>query len=69
MARVDIAQSFFRSRVGKCQWSTGVRPDVQFGIEEFARFTNDVTPSAWKNIKHLVKYLKTTITYRLAFKQ
>ena len=57
----------FRSIVGRLQWLTGCRPDIQYAVKELARDSNSVRPSSWKKVKHLIKYLKGTLQHRLVF--
>ena len=59
----------YRSIVGRLQWLTGTRPDIQYAVKELARDSNDPTPSSWKRVKHVIKYLKHTAQYRLMFSQ
>eukprot|EP00974_Lingulodinium_polyedra_P083919 8125144-Lingulodinium_polyedra.AAC.1 len=33
------------------------RPDVQFAAKEFARHSNDITPTGRKKFEHVAKYL------------
>ena len=43
-------------------------PDLQYPVKEIARDSNDVTGSSWIKVKHLIKYLRSTIDYRQTFK-
>ena len=59
----------FRSAVGKLQWLTGTRPDIQYAVKELAREVSDLKPSSIVKLKHLLRYLKGTINYVIEFRQ
>ena len=61
-------QHNYRRNVGKLQWLTGCRPDIQYAVKELARDSNNARPSSWKKVKHLIKYLKGTSQHRLVFR-
>ena len=55
----------YRSIVGRLQWLTGCRLDIQYAVKELARGSNNVRPSSWTKVKHLIKHLQGTVHYRL----
>ena len=63
----DLAS--YRSAVGKLQWLTGTRPDIQFAVKELAREVSNLQPSSIIKLKHLLRYLKGTLHYALHFTQ
>ena len=62
-------QHNYRSIVGKLQWLTGCRPDIQHAGKGLASDSNNVRPSSWKKGKRLIKYLKGTSQHMLVFRQ
>ena len=44
-----------RSIVGRLQWLTGTRPDIQYAVKELARDSNDPKPGSRKRATHVIK--------------
>ena len=60
--------SLYRRTVGKLQWQVPVRPDMAFTVKELARKLNGPTESDFKQLKHLLRYLKGSLHYKLYLK-
>eukprot|EP00971_Amphidinium_carterae_P202653 4021095-Amphidinium_carterae.1 len=58
----------FRTAVGKLQWMTAVRPDVQFAVKELSRKLASPTSKDESATKHLIRYLRRTqnLAFRIA---
>ena len=59
----------YRSAVGRLQWLTGTRPDIQYSVKELAREVSNLQKSSIIKLKHLLKYLRGTLDYSLVFTQ
>lgn len=49
--------------------ATMTRPDISYAVGVLARFNSDPRPSHYKAVKHLFRYLKGTMDYKLVYKQ
>lgn len=45
------------------------RPDIAFSVNNASRFNTNFTLAHWKAIKRIMRYLKSTIDYRLTFRK
>jgi hypothetical protein len=43
------------------------RPDIAYAVSVLARFSKDPGPKHWKALKHLLRYLRGTIDYKLTY--
>ena len=54
----------FRKAVGKLQWMTYTRPDISYATKELARALQAPTTADQQKLKHLLRYIKGTKTYK-----
>ena len=59
------AHALYRRAVGKLQWQSPVRPDISYGVEELARRLIEPTKLHERKLKHLRRYIRGTMHYRL----
>ena len=52
----------YRSTVGALQYLTLTRPDIQFVVNRACQKMHLPQPEDWQRVKHLLRYLKGTIT-------
>ena len=58
----------YQSAVGKLLFlSTRTRPDIAFAVSTVAKFTSNPTEQHWKAVKHIIRYIASTINYGLMF--
>jgi hypothetical protein len=61
--RDDAASLPYRALVGKCMYlSTCTRPDISYAVRELARFMSNYGRRHYDAAKHLLRYLKGTIS-------
>jgi hypothetical protein len=54
--------------VGKLNYlALGTRPDIAHTISTLARFNSNPGPTHWRAVKHLLRYIKGTIDYKLTY--
>jgi hypothetical protein len=59
----DAASLPYRALVGKCMYlSTCTRPDISYKVQELARFMSNYGRAHYDAAKHLLRYLKGTIS-------
>jgi len=47
--------------------TTSTRPDIAYSVGVLARFNKNPGMTHWKVVKHLFRYLKGTLDYKLTF--
>lgn len=58
----------YREGVGAAQYlATVSRPDIQHAVGVLARYSKNPGVEHWKALKHLFRYLKATLDYKLTF--
>ena len=57
--------SLYRKCVGKLQWVVPLRPDIAFATKELARHLNEPNYENVGKLKHLLRYLRGTLHYKL----
>ena len=58
----------YLSAVGILQYlATSTRPDISFAVGVLARFNTNPGIEHWKAVKHLFRYLKGTLDYKLVY--
>jgi len=63
-----MAKVPYRTCVGKLQYlCQGTRPDIANATRELGRFANNPNQEHWKAAKHLLRYLRGTLNYKLTF--
>jgi hypothetical protein len=64
----EMAQIPYREAVGGLQWaSITTRPDIAYATGVLGQFTQDPRPQHWKAVQHVLRYLKGTRRWRLAY--
>jgi hypothetical protein len=54
--------------VGKLNYlALGTRPDISYATSTLARFNSNPGPAHWRAVKHLFRYIKGTIDYKLTY--
>lgn len=55
--------------VGSLQYlATMTRPDIAYAVSYLGRFNHNPLPQHWASVKHLLRYLKGTMGYKLVYK-
>jgi len=58
----------YLSAVGSLQYlATITRPDIAYAVSYLARFNCNPGPKHWAAVKHLFRYLKDTLEYKLQY--
>ena len=58
----------YRSAVGSLLWlALTFRPDIAFAVTQVARFAASPKPSHWTAVKRIMRYLRGTIEFGIAF--
>jgi len=58
----------YLSAVGGLMWlATQTRPDIAYACGVLSRFSSNPNPSHWTAVKHLFRYLKGTLDYKLTY--
>ena len=57
----------YRSTVGTLQYLSLTRPDISFAINKVCQFMHHPTNIHWQAVKHILRYLKHTISHGLLF--
>ena len=47
--------------------ATATRPDISYAVGVLARFSKNPGPTHWKAVKHVFRYLKGTLDYKLTY--
>jgi hypothetical protein len=53
----------YRSTVGSLQYLSLTRPDIAFAVNKVSQFMQDPRDSHWSAVKHILRYLKSTISH------
>ena len=48
-------------------FATFTRPDIAYTVSQLARFNANPGPEHWKAVKHLFRYLKATVDFKLTY--
>ena len=57
----------YRRIVGALQYLSFTRPDISYAVNQACRSMHSPQPADWIRLKHLLRYLKGTITHGLYF--
>ncbi|MCH82053.1 retrovirus-related Pol polyprotein from transposon TNT 1-94 [Trifolium medium] len=60
-----VDPSHYRSIVGALQYATITRPDISFSVNKVCQFMSQPTDAHWTVVKHILRYLKGTISFGL----
>jgi Reverse transcriptase (RNA-dependent DNA polymerase) len=55
----------YRSIVGALQYATITRPDISYAVNKASQFMHSPTDEHWNGVKHILRYLKGTLSYGL----
>jgi hypothetical protein len=59
----------YLSAVGSLQYlATMTRPDIAYAVSYLGRFNHNPSPRHWAAVKHLFRYLKGTVDYKLVYR-
>ncbi|XP_019097449.1 PREDICTED: uncharacterized protein LOC109131215 [Camelina sativa] len=61
--------TFFRSLVGKLQYLTLTRPDIQYAVNLVCQRMHSPTVADFSLLKRIIRYIKGTIDHGLSFSQ
>lgn len=59
--------TLYRSLIDSLQYLTLTRPDITFAVNRACQQMHDLGPEDWSKLKHLLHYLKGTISHGLFF--
>ena len=59
--------TLYRRTVGTLQYLNFTRPDISFAVNQACRSMHSPQPTDWIRLKHLLRYLKGTITHGIHF--
>ena len=63
-----LDQKCYQSAVGSLLYlSTTTTPDITYAVSNIAKFSANPTKLRWTAVKHIFRYLKGTLNYRLFF--
>ena len=63
----SVDPTLYRSMVGDLQYLTITRPDISFAINCACQTMHNPSPLHWQRVKHLLRYLKGTISNSLFY--
>jgi hypothetical protein len=55
----------YRSIVGALQYATIIRPNISYAVNKALQFMHSPTDEYWNGVKHILRYLKGTLSYGL----
>lgn len=58
----------YRSLVGALQYVTLTRPEIAFSVNKVCQFMANPLENHWKAVKRILRYLESTLNYRLELK-
>lgn len=59
--------SVYQSLVGALQYCIITHPDICFAVNKVCQFMHAPTTTHWQALKHILRYLKSTMTHGLSF--
>ncbi|KAK9704466.1 hypothetical protein QE152_g27839 [Popillia japonica] len=66
--RKEVLKIPYQEAVGALLYlSQGTRPDITFAVNDVSRFNSNFGIQHWKAVKRIIRYLKTTIDFRLVY--
>ena len=63
----SVDPTLYRSTVGALQYLTITRPDISFAVNRACQTMHNPYPLDWQRVKHLLRYLKGTISDSLFY--
>lgn len=65
---VQFNENTYRQAVGSLLYlSGGTRPDIAFAVNKLSRKCNEPKMSDWRDVQHVLRYLKKTIDLKLCY--
>ena len=64
-----VDATLYRSIVGSLRYLVHTRPDITFAVGYVSRFMEAPTTQHWSAVKHLLRYIAGTRSYRCIFKR
>jgi hypothetical protein len=55
----------YRSIIGALQYAIITRPDISYAVNKALQFMHSSTDEYWNGVKHILRYLKGTLSYGL----
>ena len=60
----------YQSAIGKLLYlAMGTRPDIAYHVSALSRFVNNPGKTHWKQVKHVIRYIKGTRNYGLLYRK
>jgi hypothetical protein len=68
--KIEMANNPYQEAVGCLMYlAQCTRPDIVFAVNKLSRYNNNPGPKHWQAVKHLLRYLRGTSTFKLTYER